>query len=72
MGNGKEVPQKIKNGKLKIKNGMYDPALLFYKYISRENDNRFYQYMSWCSIGKIYKSGHVRILFMVEGVAPNN
>ena len=40
--------------------------------LSRENDNRFYQYMSWCSIGKIYKSGHVRILFMVEGVAPNN
>ena len=30
--------------------------------LSKENDNRFYQYMSWCSIGKIYKSGHVRIL----------
>ena len=34
--------------------------------LSRENDNRFHQYMSWCSIGKIYKWGHVRILFMVE------
>ena len=51
MGNGYEVPQKIKNGKLKIKNGMCDPAILFYKYISRENDiNIWKKYLYSCSL----------------------